>query len=113
MGSFGYGHLTIGDGTEGSIKRTESRDSLFLGATLHFDGEVRTRDTRVRNLSEGGMMADLDRVVPPGTRVTVDIRGIGEVTGRVAWCAEGRAGIRFDSSVDPRLARKPVVNRRQ
>lgn len=108
MDSFGYHHLTIGDGAEGSIKRGKARDSLFLGATLRFDGDDRARDIRVRNLSEDGVMAELDRVVPAGTRVSLDIRGIGDVSGRVAWCAEGRLGIRFDSPVDPRRARKPV-----
>jgi len=108
MESYGYGHLTIGDGAEGSIKRSEPRDSLFLKATLRFGHEAKARDLRVRNLSESGMMADLDRIVPEGTRLTVDIRGIGEVQGRVAWCESGRMGIRFDTTVDPQQARKPV-----
>jgi hypothetical protein len=108
MGNFGSDYLTIGDGSEGSIKRSKSRDSLFLKATLQFAGEAKTREVRVRNLSENGMMAELDRVVPTGMKLTVEIRGVGEVAGRIAWCAEGRAGIGFDTPVDPMLARKPV-----
>ncbi len=111
MDQFGYHHLTIGDGAAGSIKRGKSRDSMLLRATLRIDGDSRIRETRVRNVSEDGMMADLDRVFATGTRVAIEIRGIGEVAGRIAWCEAGRAGIRFDSPVDPTLARKPVGRR--
>ncbi|MDQ2893730.1 MAG: PilZ domain-containing protein [Pseudomonadota bacterium] len=103
-----YDYLTVGDGAEGSIKRGRSRDSLYLKATLQFANEPKSREIRVRNLSEGGMMAEFDRVVPSGTPVTVDVRGVGEVSGRVAWCAEGRAGISFDLPIDPKRARKRV-----
>ncbi|TPG14330.1 PilZ domain-containing protein [Sphingomonas oligophenolica] len=101
-------YLTVGDGAEGSIKRGRTRDSLYLKATLQFANEPKSREIRVRNLSEGGMMAEFDRVVPSGTPVIVDVRGVGEVPGRVAWCAEGRAGISFDAPVDPKRARKRV-----
>ncbi|HVF94546.1 MAG TPA: PilZ domain-containing protein [Sphingomonas sp.] len=89
-------------------KRGRPRDSLFLTAKLTFVGSEDTREVRVRNLSEGGMMAELDRVVDAGTAVMLDLRGIGEVVGKVAWCTEGRIGIAFDRKIDPRLARKPV-----
>ena len=108
MDSLNRDFLTVGDGAEGSIKRGRSRDSLFLKATLQFANEPKSREIRVRNLSEGGMMAEFDRVVPSGTPVTIAVRGVGEVPGRVAWCAEGRAGISFDVPIDPKLARKPV-----
>lgn len=93
-----------GDGT----KRTRQRDSLFLMARLRFDGEAGSRDVRIRNLSEGGLMAEVARMVPVGTEVMLDVRGVGEVTGRVAWCTEGRVGIALDSRIDPKKARKPV-----
>jgi len=108
MDDFSNDYLTVGDGSAGSVKRGRPRDSLFLKATLQFANEPKSRDVRVRNLSQGGMMAEFDRVVPMGTPVTIELRGVGKVRGQVAWCAEGRAGISFDRPIDPKLARKPV-----
>jgi len=85
-------------------KRQEKRDSLFLSATVKI-AEFPGFTTRVRNLSAGGMMIDTDIELAPGMRVIAELRGIGEVPGRVAWTAMGRAGIAFNREVDPRLAR--------
>ncbi len=95
-------------GAEPATKRTRSRDSLFLVAQLRLAGEPSVREVRVRNLSEGGLMIELDRMVAVGTAVTLDLRGIGEITGKVAWCVEGRLGIALDAPIDPKKARKPV-----
>ncbi len=91
---------------EGQRKR--KRDSLFLQASLKLADEPVARDVRIRNLSEGGLMAELARVVEPGTPVAIELRGISDLTGKVAWCAEGRMGIVFDRKIDPQSARKPV-----
>jgi hypothetical protein len=91
-----------------STKRQRSRDSLFLTAKLGFAGSTDLREVRVRNLSDGGMMAEVDRVVDVGTAVSIELRGIGAVSGKVAWCTEGRVGIAFDMKIDPQKARKPV-----
>lgn len=93
---------------DGAGKRSNRRDSLFLTAQLRFDGVDKTYDVRIRNLSEGGMMAEYPRIVGIGARVTVELRNIGECPGRVAWCAEGRIGIALDSPIDPKKARLPV-----
>lgn len=92
----------------GGSQRSGGRDSLFLMAPLQFDGEAAVREVRVRNLSAGGLMVDCARVKEPGTAVSLDLRGIGMVNGKVAWCTEGRIGIALDSPIDPMLARKPV-----
>lgn len=96
-----------GDG-QGS-QRSRTRDSLFLMAPLRFDDETTVREVRVRNLSAGGLMVDCTRVRDPGTPVMLDLRGIGEISGKVAWCTEGRIGIALDRPIDPMKARKPVV----
>lgn len=95
-------------GTEPDTKRARSRDSLFLVARMRIDGESTVRDVRVRNLSEGGLMVELDRIVAAGTVVHLDLRGIGDIRGAVAWCTEGRLGIALDMPIDPKKARKPV-----
>ncbi len=107
MDSFSYDPAFSADDISGS-QRSRSRDSLFLMAQLRFGGEEAVREVRVRNLSEGGLMVDCDRVRDAGTAVTLDVRGIGEVGGKVAWCTEGRIGIALDRQIDPRKARKPI-----
>lgn len=83
------------------------RDSLFLIASIAIDGGI-AREVRIRNLSVEGLMAEIGDVVEPGTTVALDLRGIGKVGGRIAWCAEGRVGITLDRPIDPMQARKPV-----
>ena len=53
-------------------------------------------------------MVELDRPVADGPVVSLRLRGIGDVAGRVAWCAEGRIGVALDHPIDPMRARKPV-----
>ena len=91
-------------------QRGRPRDSLLLSAQLAVAGEPPVT-VRVRNLSAGGLMAEHADSVLPGTPVTVTVRGLGELTGRIAWAVEGRIGIAFDRSVDPKRARKPVGSR--
>jgi hypothetical protein len=50
-------------------------------------------------------MIDAAVDLAPGAEVLAELRGIGEVTGRIAWCSAGRAGVAFDEPIDPRLAR--------
>ncbi len=85
-------------------KRQRKRDSLFLSASVQI-AESEPFITRVRNLSAGGMMIDSATEVANGTSVTAEIRGIGQIGGRIAWTSPGRAGVAFSTEVDPRLAR--------
>lgn len=85
-------------------QRQEKRDSLFLSATVAIEG-IKPFSTRVRNLSAGGMMIDVNSDLVTGTPVTAELRGIGEIAGRIAWSSPGRAGVAFVEEIDPRLAR--------
>lgn len=89
-------------------QRARDRDSLFLAATLKVAGVIEPAPVRVRNLSEGGLMAELPQGAPVGAPVELTLRGIGPVTGEVAWCTAGRIGVAFDRPIDPKKARKPV-----
>jgi hypothetical protein len=91
-----------------AAKRTKARDSLFLVAVLHIADRPGTTEVRVRNLSSGGLMAEYAHPVDIGTLVKVEMRGVGTVSGDVAWTAAGRIGISFDTPIDPMQARKPV-----
>ncbi|WP_448657866.1 PilZ domain-containing protein [Sphingomonas sp. CJ99] len=88
-------------------QRGAGRDSLLLTATFRLKGQSDAQ-VRVRNLSAGGMMAEYPGVVTIGAPVSVDLRGIGWVDGRIAWATDGRVGIAFDTQIDPLAARKPV-----
>ena len=89
-------------------RRGKSRDSLFLMGSLSLADEAKPREVRVRNLSEGGLMIEITRPVAIGAAIKLALRGLGDLGGRVAWCAEGRIGIALDRRIDPMLARKPV-----
>lgn len=99
-----FGALT---GEDLAKQRNNARDSLFLIARLSVAGRD-DEQVRVRNLSSGGLMAEYAAPIANGTRVEVDVRGIGVVPGRIAWATDGRIGIAFDQQIDPMLARKPV-----
>ena len=85
-------------------KRQRKRDSMFLSASVRI-ADSEPFITRVRNLSAGGMMIDATTELANGTSVTAEIRGIGQIGGRIAWSSPGRAGVAFDVEIDPRLAR--------
>lgn len=89
-------------------QRARSRDSLFLTAQMRIGTETAAYDVRVRNLSEGGLMVEVAKPLPIGTPITLEVRGLGEVRGNVAWYAEGRAGVALERPIDPKKARKPV-----
>ena len=86
-------------------KRQEKRDSLLLSAAVRVEGSDRIVTVRVRNLSAGGMMIDGDAAFVPDVRIVADMRGVGEIPGRIAWAAAGRAGVAFDAEIDPRQSR--------
>ncbi|MBO9622909.1 MAG: PilZ domain-containing protein [Sphingomonas sp.] len=89
-------------------QRTGSRDSLLLVAQFRVGESAQVEQVRVRNLSSGGLMAEYAAAVERDTPVEIEVRGVGWVSGRIAWSAEGRVGVAFDHGIDPLLARKPV-----
>lgn len=91
-------------------KRARRRDSLFLSGRLRI-GEGEPIDIRIRNLSEGGLMAEGAPPLAIGAVVTVELRNLGAIPGKVAWYVDDRAGIAFDVEIDPARARKPVAVR--
>lgn len=100
------GPVSAGDAAD---QRT-SRDSLFLMAQFRLFGRQDEWQVRIRNLSAGGLMAELPEALAIGTPVEVEVRGIGWILGRVAWAAAGRVGVAFEREIDPRKARKPVAS---
>ncbi|MEJ7926463.1 PilZ domain-containing protein [Sphingobium sp. AN641] len=88
--------------------RSAARDSLFLLTTISSAEGANLGKARIRNLSATGLMADCERAIPAGIAVSVELRGVGQVTGHVAWSRNNMIGMAFDEAIDPQLARKPV-----
>jgi hypothetical protein len=88
--------------------RSVARDSLFLLADIRIEQGAEIHRVRVRNLSDGGMMAEGNLKVKRGHRVDVELRNIGGVAGSVAWVQDNRFGIAFDEEIDSQLARRPL-----
>ena len=103
---------TSNEDAEATAKeRNAARDSMLLQASLHRADSpgLKPITLRIRNLSAGGLMADCSEPLTSDEHVVLELRGIGETTGQVAWCRGGRVGISFDAPIDPRQARKPVA----
>lgn len=88
-------------------KRRASRASLFLSANIAIEGLATPVTVRVRNLSEGGMMIDGHVRFVRDMPVSIELRGIGKIAGRIAWTEAGRAGVEFAVEIDPKMARAP------
>ncbi|MFM9828064.1 MAG: PilZ domain-containing protein [Sphingomonas sp.] len=99
------GATTSGDAAS---QRNELRDSLFLMAHFRIIGGRDFAQVRVRNLSAGGLMAEVPAPIPEDTLVELDLRGIGIIRGKIAWNAAGRVGVAFDEQIDPMAARKQI-----
>ena len=89
-------------------KRKMNRDSLLLKAVLRFSNAQEEHEVRIRNLSAGGLMAEVPNRLSRGDRIDVKIQNIGWVGGHVAWAIDGRIGVAFDKVINPKDARIPV-----
>jgi len=99
---------SIRDETFSPAKRKMNRDSLLLKAVLRFSNAQEEREVRIRNLSAGGLMAEVPNRLSRGDRIDVKIQNIGWVGGHVAWAIDGRIGVAFDKVINPKDARIPV-----
>ena len=92
---------------EPESQRRDPRDSLFVLARIKPEGSAgEGTSVRVRNVSAGGLMADVADDYRPGMRVEVSLEGIGDMAGSVAWAEAGRIGVAFDHPIDKTRARK-------
>ena len=89
--------------------RSLKRDSLFLSADLTLGEGGEPVRVKVRNLSDGGMMAEADLEVERGMRLGIELRNIGRIKGSVAWTQDNRFGIVFDNEIDSKRVREPAA----
>jgi hypothetical protein len=57
---------------------------------------------RIRNISAGGLSAEVAAPHPVGSKVVVELNSARQVSGQIVWVREGLLGVRFDSTVDIR-----------
>ncbi len=76
----------------------EPRHRLMRRAVSAIDGIV--REVRLSNISVMGALVECDRAVAPGTQLTIDIVGVGPVTGVVRWSQEDKFGIQFSDAFE-------------
>lgn len=88
-------------------KRLRARDITVLTARVSLDSDSAVHEVRVRNLSAGGLMIELDTVADVGTPIMINLDGIGDVSGKIAWCTQGRIGIALNRLIDPVEAHIP------
>lgn len=83
----------------------EPRQRLMRRALVALEGKV--TEVRLRNISAMGALVECASPVTPGKSLTIDIVGVGPVTGLVRWAQRNRFGVRFDEQFDlARLAAK-------
>lgn len=87
--------------------RSLKRDSLFLSAELTLSEGSEPVRVKVRNLSDGGMMAEANLQVVRGARLGIALRNIGPINGSIAWTQDNRFGIVFDREIDSKKVREP------
>jgi hypothetical protein len=59
-----------------------------------------TEEIRLRNISAMGALVECESPVAPGTQMTLDIVGVGPVTGTVRWSQATRFGMQFSEPFD-------------
>lgn len=80
--------------------RRDAREELFLMADLRVEGQPGEHRVRIRNLSEGGFMAEGLVKASPGASIEADLGNAGWVAGSVAWVQDNRFGVAFRGEVD-------------
>jgi hypothetical protein len=85
----------------------QPRQLLMRRAITAVHGQV--REVRLRNISPCGALVECPIPVVPGARMTMDIVGVGPVSGMVRWASKDRFGLQFDHEFDlASLAPKPL-----
>ncbi|WP_344706433.1 EAL domain-containing protein [Sphingomonas swuensis] len=85
----------------------EPRQRLMRRALIALEGRV--VEVRLRNISAMGTLVECVHPVTPGKPMTIDIVGVGPVTGMVRWAQRNRFGVQFDKQFDlARLAPRPT-----
>lgn len=89
-------------------KRNSFRDSLLMSARCRIPETGAEIAVKLRNISAQGLMAEGEGAPAKGTQVSLELRNLGWIEGRVAWAQDNRFGILFAQEIDPARVRQPV-----
>lgn len=76
---------------------------ILVDMVSHILTQGRTHGIRVINISELGLMCRTDAEVKLGERVAVWLPIIKDVQADVRWAEDGRIGMEFCETIDPRV----------
>lgn len=85
--------------------RRTPRSHLFMKAVLEVGG--RQLDVRLRNLSSDGALVEGTDLPVEGTEILFRKEKLS-VPGRIAWTADGRAGVSFAQDLQPEVVLRHV-----
>jgi hypothetical protein len=81
-----------------SERRSEERIAPML-RVAKLDGPSGEQLIRVRNVSAGGLMAEVGHPVSVGETVSVELSS-QKIPGSIVWIRDGAVGIKFDQNID-------------
>ncbi|MCM8557104.1 PilZ domain-containing protein [Sphingomicrobium sediminis] len=90
--------------------RKAPRSHFFMKASIELDG--RHHDVRLRNLSAEGALIEAEDLPVEGAEILFRKEKLS-VPGRIAWSADGRAGVAFAQRLEPDVVRRHVPQPRQ
>ena len=82
-----------------SERRSDERMIAMLRVAKLTDAQGREQLIRVRNVSAGGLMAEVGHAVQVGDTVDIELSS-QKVASTVIWVREGTAGFKFDQTID-------------
>lgn len=78
--------------------RDSRRHPLIWTGQIHSTNA--THPTRLRNVSSGGALVDVEAYYPVGAEVMLDLGGAGKFLATVQWTCGAKAGLRFRDEFD-------------
>jgi hypothetical protein len=78
--------------------RSELRHPLIWKGEIHYDFE--SNPVRLRNVSAGGVLLDVEAAYPVGAEVLLDLGRAGQYTATCSWTCGDQAGFRFRDPFD-------------
>ena len=85
--------------------RRARRSHVLMAASIEANGVALA--VKLRNLSAHGVLVEGDRLPPIGSAVIFRKNEL-DLSARVAWVEDGRAGIEFDAKLDPETVLRHV-----
>ena len=98
--SFGSSTVSLSSGTPRPPERRDVPRILSVLRIAKLTGPSGEELCRIRNISAGGIMAEVATPRQVGDRVTVEIASDQPIEGEVVWTRGLTIGIRFDACVD-------------